>query len=50
MKASPPADGKTVSHEAIYRFIYALPKGDLAKHGGDAALRADPPSTTTPGR
>jgi len=33
MKASPPADGKTVSHEAIYRFIYALPKGDLAKHG-----------------
>ena len=33
MKASTPADGKTVSHEAIYRFIYALPKGDLAKHG-----------------
>ena len=33
MKASPPADGKTVSHEAIYRFIYALPKGELAKHG-----------------
>jgi IS30 family transposase len=30
---STPADGKTVSHEAIYRFIYALPKGDLAKHG-----------------
>ena len=33
MKASTPADGKTVSHEAIYRFIYALPKGELAKHG-----------------
>ncbi len=33
MNASPPAQGRTVSHEAIYRFIYALPKGDLAKHG-----------------
>ena len=33
MTASPPADGRTVSHEAIYRFIYALPKGELAKHG-----------------
>jgi transposase, IS30 family len=30
---SPGADGATVSHEAIYRFIYALPKGELAKHG-----------------
>ena len=25
------ADGRTVSHEAIYRWIYALPKGELAK-------------------
>src|SRR5660398_254998 len=33
MNPSPPADGRTVSHEAIYRFIYALPKGELAKHG-----------------
>ena len=33
MNASPPADGRTVSHEAIYRFIYALPKGELAKYG-----------------
>ena len=33
MTASPPADGRTVSHEAIYRFIYALPKGELARHG-----------------
>jgi transposase, IS30 family len=30
---SPPADGRTVSHEAIYRYIYALPKGELARHG-----------------
>ena len=33
MKGSVPAQGKTVSHEAIYRFIYALPKGELAAHG-----------------
>src|SRR5660398_299162 len=33
MNPSPPADGRTVSHEAIYRFIYALPKGELAKYG-----------------
>ena len=33
MSASPNAEGRTVSHEAIYRFIYALPKGELAKHG-----------------
>jgi len=25
------ADGRTVSHEAIYKWIYALPKGELAK-------------------
>lgn len=31
MEHSPPAAGKTISHEAIYRWIYALPKGDLAK-------------------
>ena len=30
---SPPADGLTVSHEAIYQYVYALPKGELAKHG-----------------
>ncbi|WP_440136969.1 IS30 family transposase, partial [Georgenia satyanarayanai] len=33
MKGSVPAGGRTVSHEAIYRFIYALPKGELAAHG-----------------
>lgn len=33
MRHSPPAEGRTVSHEAIYRYIYALPKGELAKHG-----------------
>lgn len=33
MNGSVPAQGRTVSHEAIYRFIYALPKGELAKHG-----------------
>ncbi len=33
MRHSPPAEGKMVSHEAIYRCIYALPKGELAAHG-----------------
>lgn len=31
MTHSPDAQGHTVSHEAIYRWIYALPKGELAK-------------------
>lgn len=30
MEGSAPADGATVSHESIYRWIYALPKGELA--------------------
>ncbi len=33
MNGSVPAHGKVVSHEAIYRYIYALPKGELARHG-----------------
>jgi transposase, IS30 family len=33
MKGSTPAQGKTASHEAIYQFIYAMPRGELAKHG-----------------
>lgn len=33
MTKSPDAEGCTVSHEAIYRRIYALPKGELAKSG-----------------
>jgi IS30 family transposase len=33
MRHSPPAEGRTVSHEAIYRYLYALPKGELAAHG-----------------
>lgn len=33
MNGSEPAHGRTVSHEALYRFIYALPKGELARHG-----------------
>lgn len=33
MPGSLPADGATVSHEAIYRWIYALPKGELAREG-----------------
>lgn len=33
MTKSPDAEGRTVSHEAIYQYIYALPKGELAKHG-----------------
>ncbi|PXA64482.1 IS30 family transposase [Arthrobacter psychrochitiniphilus] len=33
MTKSPDAEGRTVSHEAIYRWIYALPKGELAKPG-----------------
>lgn len=33
MVHSPDAAGRTVSHEAIYQWIYALPKGELAKAG-----------------
>ena len=33
MTHSPDAQGRTVSHEAIYRWIYAHPKGVLAKQG-----------------
>ncbi|PXA63933.1 hypothetical protein CVS29_17620 [Arthrobacter psychrochitiniphilus] len=33
MTKLPDAEGRTVSHEAIYRWIYALPKGELAKSG-----------------
>jgi len=33
MKGSTPAQGKTASHEAIYQFIYAMPRGELAKNG-----------------
>lgn len=33
MKGSTPAEGKTVSHEAIYQFIYAMPRGELVKNG-----------------
>ena len=33
MEHSLPAEGKTVSHEAIYRWIYAHPKGELLDAG-----------------
>jgi IS30 family transposase len=33
MPGSLPAGGKTVSREAIYRWIYALPRGELAREG-----------------
>ncbi len=33
MAGSVPAQGAVVSHEAIYRWIYALPKGELAAEG-----------------
>lgn len=33
MKGSTPAQGKSASHEAIYQFIYAMPRGELAKNG-----------------
>lgn len=33
MDGSVPAGGLTASHEAVYQFIYALPKGELARHG-----------------
>ena len=33
MTHSPDADGRTISHEAIYRLIYPLPKGELANAG-----------------
>lgn len=33
LEGAVPAGGATVSHEAIYRWIYALPKGQLAAQG-----------------
>ncbi|MET4059471.1 hypothetical protein ABIB35_001002 [Arthrobacter sp. UYP6] len=33
MTKSPDAEGRTVSHEAIRRWIYGLPKGELANPG-----------------
>jgi IS30 family transposase len=33
MKHSPGAEGHTVSHEAIYQWLCALPKGELARQG-----------------
>lgn len=33
MEGSRPAEGARISHEAIYTWIYALPKGELARLG-----------------
>ena len=33
MANSPDAQGRTVSGEAIYQYIYAIPRGELAKRG-----------------
>lgn len=33
MANSPDAQGRTVSGEAIYQYIYAIPKGELARRG-----------------
>jgi transposase, IS30 family len=32
-KGSPDGQGHTVSHETVYTWLYALPKGELARHG-----------------
>ncbi len=46
MDGSLDAEGRTVSHEAIYRWIYAHPGKELAKQGNHVAQQADP--TTGP--
>ncbi|WIG19372.1 hypothetical protein QOY29_18220 (plasmid) [Kocuria rosea] len=33
IKGSVPAGGLSASHEAIYQFIYAMPRGELVRHG-----------------
>lgn len=33
MEGSLPAGGETISHEAVYTWIYVLPKGELARLG-----------------
>jgi IS30 family transposase len=56
MPGSLPAEGKTICHEAIYRRIYALPRGELAREGillrsrRPARRRRRPPGERTGGR
>nr|WP_245920701.1 hypothetical protein [Brachybacterium timonense] len=33
MPDSPDAQGRTMSAEAIYQYIYAMPRGELARRG-----------------
>lgn len=33
LPGSVPGQGRTVSHESVYTWMYALPKGELARHG-----------------
>ena len=42
MKGSPPAGGLLASHEAIYQFIYAMPRAELVRHG--SSLRPSAPA------
>jgi len=50
MESSSDAQGAAVSDESIYRWIYALPKGELARQRSVVAQQGNYPQPPSPGR